>query len=39
VKGLVAEANIQGQERVVETVYDYVLRIDEVRGSGRLYVP
>jgi predicted nuclease of predicted toxin-antitoxin system len=26
-------------ERVVETLYDYVLRIDEVRGSGRLYVP
>jgi hypothetical protein len=26
-------------ERVVESLYDYLLRIDEVRGSGRLYLP
>jgi len=26
-------------ERVVETLYDYLLRIDDVRGTGRLYVP
>jgi hypothetical protein len=27
------------QERVVIALYDYLLRIDEVRGAGRLYVP
>jgi predicted nuclease of predicted toxin-antitoxin system len=26
-------------ERVVEVLYDYLLRIDEVRGTGRLYLP
>jgi hypothetical protein len=26
-------------ERVVEALYDYLLRIDEVRGSGRIYLP
>ncbi len=26
-------------ERVVETLYDYLLRIDDVRGTGRLYLP
>jgi hypothetical protein len=26
-------------ERVVEAFYDYLLRIDEVRGAGRLYLP
>lgn len=26
-------------ERVVLTLYDYLLRIDEVRGTGRLFLP
>lgn len=26
-------------ERVLEQWYDYLLRIDEVRGTGRLYLP
>jgi hypothetical protein len=26
-------------ERVVEALYSYLLRIDEIRGTGRLYVP
>jgi hypothetical protein len=26
-------------ERVVESLYDYLLRIDDVRGAGRLYIP
>ncbi len=26
-------------ERVVEALFDYLLRIDEVRGTGRLYLP
>jgi hypothetical protein len=26
-------------EKVAETLLDYLLRIDEVRGAGRLYVP
>ncbi len=26
-------------ERVVEALYGYLLRIDEVRGTGRLYLP
>jgi hypothetical protein len=26
-------------ERVIEALYDYLLRIDEVRGTGRLYLP
>ena len=25
-------------ERVVEALYDYLLRIDEIRGTGRLYL-
>ena len=26
-------------ERVVETLFDYLLRIDSVRGAGRLFLP
>jgi hypothetical protein len=26
-------------ERVLESLYDYLLRIDTVRGAGRLYLP
>ena len=26
-------------ERVIEAAFDYLLRIDEVRGTGRLYLP
>jgi hypothetical protein len=26
-------------ERVVEALFDYLLRIDEVRGTGRLFLP
>ena len=26
-------------ERVVEVLYDYLLRIDDVRGAGRRYLP
>ena len=26
-------------ERVLEQLYDYLLRIDELRGTGRLYLP
>lgn len=26
-------------ERVVEALYDYLLRIEEARGTGRLYLP
>ena len=26
-------------ERVVEALYDYLLTIDDVRGTGRLYLP
>jgi predicted nuclease of predicted toxin-antitoxin system len=26
-------------ERVIEALYDYLLRIDDVRGAGRLYLP
>jgi hypothetical protein len=26
-------------ERVVESIYDYLMRIDEVRGTGRLFLP
>jgi hypothetical protein len=26
-------------DRVVEALYDYLLRIDDVRGTGRLYLP
>ena len=26
-------------ERTVEALYDYLLRLDEIRGSGRLYLP
>jgi hypothetical protein len=26
-------------ERVVETLYEYLLRIDDIRGTGRLYLP
>ncbi len=31
--------NASYAERVVEALYDYLLRIDEVRGAGRLYLP
>ena len=27
------------EKRVLATLYDYLLRIDEVRGTGRLYLP
>jgi hypothetical protein len=27
------------EERVLVTLYDYLLRIDEVRGTGRLFLP
>jgi hypothetical protein len=27
------------RERVVETLYEYLLRIDTVRGTGRLFLP
>jgi hypothetical protein len=26
-------------EKVLEDLYDYLLQIDEVRGTGRLYLP
>jgi hypothetical protein len=26
-------------ERVIEALYDYLLRIDDLRGAGRLYLP
>jgi hypothetical protein len=26
-------------DRVVEALYDYLVRIDDVRGTGRLYLP
>jgi hypothetical protein len=26
-------------EEIVESLYEYLLRIDEVRGTGRLYLP
>jgi hypothetical protein len=26
-------------ERVAERLLDYLMRIDEIRGAGRLYVP
>ena len=26
-------------EKVLEHLYDYLLRIDEIRGTGRLYLP
>lgn len=26
-------------DRVVEILYDYLIRIDDVRGTGRLYLP
>jgi len=32
-------SNSSYAERVVEALYDYLLRIDEVRGTGRLYLP
>ena len=32
-------ASREYEERVVWTLYDYLLRIDEVRGTGRLYLP
>ena len=27
------------EERVVAALYDYLLRIDEIRGAGRLFLP
>lgn len=27
------------QERVIVSIYDYLLRLDEIRGSGRLFLP
>lgn len=32
-------SNRDYQERVLLTLYDYLLRIDEVRGTGRLFLP
>ena len=26
-------------ERLIEAIFDYLLRIDEIRGMGRLYLP
>jgi hypothetical protein len=26
-------------ERVIEALFDYLLRLDDVRGAGRLYLP
>jgi hypothetical protein len=26
-------------EKVLEDLYDYIMRIDEIRGTGRLYLP
>jgi hypothetical protein len=26
-------------EKVLEDLYDYLMRIDEIRGTGRLYLP
>ena len=31
--------NSSYMDRVVSALYDYLLRIDEVRGTGRLYLP
>ncbi len=31
--------NREYAKRVVEKLYDYLIRIDELRGTGRLYVP
>jgi hypothetical protein len=36
-KGILADINIGKQ--VAESLLDYLIRIDEVRGAGRLYVP
>jgi hypothetical protein len=33
------QTNREYAERVVERVYDYLMRIDEVRGTGRLFLP
>ena len=32
-------ASREYEERVVVALYDYLLRIDEVRGTGRLFLP
>jgi hypothetical protein len=32
-------ASREYEERVVAALYDYLLRIDEVRGTGRLFLP
>jgi predicted nuclease of predicted toxin-antitoxin system len=32
-------ANRDYEERVLDTLYNYLLRIDDVRGTGRLYLP
>ena len=32
-------ASREYQERVVTALYDYLLRIEQVRGTGRLYLP
>jgi hypothetical protein len=32
-------ASREYEERVVAALYDYLLRIDEVRGAGRLFLP
>jgi hypothetical protein len=32
-------ASREYEKRVLATLYDYLLRIDEVRGTGRLFLP
>lgn len=32
-------ASREYEERVVSALYDYLLRIDDVRGAGRLFLP
>jgi hypothetical protein len=49
VKAILGDINIQGQvelliavldvERVAARLLDYLLNIDRVRGTGRLYLP
>jgi hypothetical protein len=33
------QTNSSYVERAVEALYDYLLRIDDIRGTGRLYLP
>jgi hypothetical protein len=41
---LLADVNIEGQskdyaEHVTESLFDKLLRIDDFRGTGRIYLP